>query len=290
MYPKGNEDENKDYISLYLKWEEIDNIDVRAMWIFYVKTFEGEKKYIKFTNTIKFNKTKKMCGNSQFLKRDLLFNSDSKFLVNDTLILGCEIFYFCGAENTVNNPTSNNGNDPLNTFMNDLGRSFESAKFSDCVVKVGGSEINVHKNILASRSEYFDFILTSKQHGPTPNVIEINNFSPKAVKEMIKYLYTGKLPEMDDMACEMLAIGHTYILDLLKSKAEESLMNSLTNDNVCNYLELSESNSAGILQEWCLRFIYLNPEITVNGSKWKEVADGHPLLVGKLFMIFGNIE
>uniref|UniRef100_A0A0N5BGN5 BTB domain-containing protein n=1 Tax=Strongyloides papillosus TaxID=174720 RepID=A0A0N5BGN5_STREA len=267
MYPNGNEDKNKDFISLYLKWEEIDNIDVRAMWIFYVKNFEGEKKYIKFTNTTKFNRNEMLCGNSKFFKRDLLLKSDSKFLVNDTLILGCEIFYFCGLESNANTQTNNNGNEPLNTLTNDFGRMLESAK-----------------------SEVFDHILTGKQHEPTPNVIEIDKFSPKAVKEMIKYLYTGNLPEMDEMACEMLAIGDEYILNPLKSKAEESLIDSLTKDNICDYLVKSEAHSAEILQKWCLRFIYLNPEITVNSSEWEKVADVHPLLVGKLFMIFANIE
>uniref|UniRef100_A0A0K0FG82 Speckle-type POZ protein (inferred by orthology to a human protein) n=1 Tax=Strongyloides venezuelensis TaxID=75913 RepID=A0A0K0FG82_STRVS len=290
MYPKGNGDKNKDYISLYLKWEESNNVGVKAMWIFYIKNFKGENKYIKFTNTTKFNKSKIMCGNSQFFERNLLLDSDSKFLVNDTLTLGCKIFYFCGAENTVNTPTNNNGNESLNTFSNDFEKMLQTSKFRDCVIKVKDSEINTHRSILAGRSGTFDSILAGKQKESTPIVIEINDFSLEAVKAMIKYLYTDKLPEMDDMACEMLAIGNEYLLNELKSKAEESLINSLSKDNVCDHLVLSESNSAEVLQEWCLRFIYLNPEIMVDSSKWEKIAECYPILVGKLFMIFANIE
>uniref|UniRef100_A0A0N5C1Z2 Speckle-type POZ protein (inferred by orthology to a human protein) n=1 Tax=Strongyloides papillosus TaxID=174720 RepID=A0A0N5C1Z2_STREA len=289
LYPKGFEDKSRDHISLYLQLEETDNVDVTTMCRFYVLNQEGEKKFAETLN-IKFNKTMKREGCSQFLKTDLILKNDSQILVNDTLTLGCEIFYICCTPNTVTTSTTNNPNQSLSTLTNDYGRILESSKFYDCVIKSGDSEIYAHRCILSDRSEVFDSILTEKQNECTSNIIEINDFSPKVVKEMIKYLYTGKLPNIDGMACEMLAIGDKYKLKPLKSAAEESLMEKVEIDNVCDYLIKSELYSAKTLQEWCLRFISLNPKSVEKNVEWEKVVNNYPLLVGKLFYYSTNTD
>uniref|UniRef100_A0A0N5C1Z4 Speckle-type POZ protein (inferred by orthology to a human protein) n=1 Tax=Strongyloides papillosus TaxID=174720 RepID=A0A0N5C1Z4_STREA len=284
MYPKGYGAEDKDYISLYLNIDVIDNVDVTTMWNFYILNQEGEKEYVQFSNSV-FNKASSFRGYRKFFKRDLLLDIEKKILVNDTLVLGCSVFYFCSDENTVNTSTINNINEPLNTLLNDFSNLFESSKFADCIIKVGDSIIDVHKCILASRSEVFDSKLKAKNYESDQNIIEIKEFSLEAVKEMIKYLYTGKLPNIDEMALEMLAIGDKYKLKQLKSEAEESLIRSLNIDNVCDYIVQSDLYSTESLQEWCLRFIYLNPKDVEKRVEWEKVVTNHPLLVSKLFFL-----
>uniref|UniRef100_A0A0K0F520 Speckle-type POZ protein (inferred by orthology to a human protein) n=1 Tax=Strongyloides venezuelensis TaxID=75913 RepID=A0A0K0F520_STRVS len=93
---------------------------------------------------------------------------------------------------------------------------------------------------------------------------------------MVKYLYTGKLPNTDEMACEMLAIGDKCKLKELKLAAEESLIRSLNIEYVCDYIVKSDLYSAETLKEWCLRFIYLNAKDIIATTKWKEVVDEYP--------------
>uniref|UniRef100_A0A0N5C1Z3 BTB domain-containing protein n=1 Tax=Strongyloides papillosus TaxID=174720 RepID=A0A0N5C1Z3_STREA len=259
------------------------------MWNFYVLNQEGEKEYAIVSNTV-FNKTNKSYGHLQFFKRDLLFNIEKRILVNDTLLLGCTVFYFCGPKNTVSTSTNSDISEHFITLLNDFNNLFESSKFADCAIKVGHSEINAHKCILASRSDVFDSLLIDKHHEFEPNIIEINDFSLEAVKEMVKYLYTGKLPNIDEMALEMLAIGDNFKLKQLKLAAEESLIRSLNIDNVCDYIVQSGLYSTEILQEWCLRFISLNPKIVENSVEWKKVIADHPSLVPKLFILFANVN
>uniref|UniRef100_A0A0K0F324 Speckle-type POZ protein (inferred by orthology to a human protein) n=1 Tax=Strongyloides venezuelensis TaxID=75913 RepID=A0A0K0F324_STRVS len=288
MYPNGSEDIDKDYISLYLHINVIDNIDVTTMWNLYVLNQEGEKEYVSFFNT-RFNKTSERHGDPKFLKRDFVINGKT-ILVNDTLVLGCSIFYFCNDENTVNKSTINSVNEPLSMLFCDLNNLFVSPKFSDCIIKVGDSEIDVHRCILASRSEAFDLILKEKENECASNIIEIYDFSLEVVKEMIKYLYTGELPNTDEMACEMLAIGDKYKLEELKLAAEESLIRSLNKKNVCDYIVKSEDHSAENLKEWCLRFIGLNPNILAKSEEWKKVIIEHPALADKFFVLFTNVK
>jgi hypothetical protein len=47
----------------------------------------------------------------------------------------------------------------------------------------------------------------------------IKDTKPKVVKELLRFLYTGKVQNMDDMAVEMVACADKYILPKLKGKA-----------------------------------------------------------------------
>uniref|UniRef100_A0A0N5BT35 BTB domain-containing protein n=1 Tax=Strongyloides papillosus TaxID=174720 RepID=A0A0N5BT35_STREA len=185
---------------------------------------------------------------------------------------------------------NNNTNESMNVLLDDVAGMLESPKFSDCIIKVGKSKINVHKCILASRSKVFDSILADKQYESSSSIIEINGLRPEIVKEMVNYLYTGKSPNMNEVACEMLEIGEKYGLELLKLMAQESLVHSLSIENACNYLVCSELYSGEILKDWCLRFIYLNAENIINSEEWKEIVSNYPLLVAKLFNIAVNID
>uniref|UniRef100_A0A0N5BD92 MATH domain-containing protein n=1 Tax=Strongyloides papillosus TaxID=174720 RepID=A0A0N5BD92_STREA len=259
MYPKGDYNVNEDYISLWLILENIDCIELTVLCSFYVLGENGEKKYRKVMNIKRFCEINKLCVCHQFLEFDLLHNDDKKLLSNDNLILGCEIFYYCGPISTISPSTNNNTNDSMNL-------------------------------LLLYHQKFFHSILAEKQYELIPNIIEINGFSPDVVEEMTNYLYTGKSPNMDEIACEMLEIGEKYGLERLKLMAEESLLYNLSTENACNYLICSELYSGEILKEWCLRFIYLNAENIVNTEEWKEVVSNYPLLIAKLFNIAVNID
>uniref|UniRef100_A0A0N5C1Y8 BTB domain-containing protein n=1 Tax=Strongyloides papillosus TaxID=174720 RepID=A0A0N5C1Y8_STREA len=237
-----------------------------------------------------FNKTNYICTCHQFLKRDLVFDKDNELLSNGKLTVGCEIFYYYGTINTVSLSKNNNINKSLGESLNDIAIMLESRMFTDCVLKVGYSKINVHKNILASRSKVFNSMLAGKHYKYNPYIIKINGFRPKVVKEMVIFMYTGKSPNIKMLAREMLEIGEKYKLQRLKVMAEESLLHNLSIENACEYLILSELHSAEILKEWCLQFICLNAEKVFNTEKWKVVLNDHPLLVAKLFNIAVNID
>uniref|UniRef100_A0A0N5C1Y7 BTB domain-containing protein n=1 Tax=Strongyloides papillosus TaxID=174720 RepID=A0A0N5C1Y7_STREA len=173
----------------------------------------------------------------------------------------------------------------MDLLSNDMAGMFQSTMFSDCAIEVQNSQIKVHKCILASRSEVFKSLLTDDGCKFSPNGIEMNGFRLEVVNEMVNYLYTGKSPNMDEMALELFEIGHKYELEQLKSMAEESLLYSLSIENVLDYLECSLLYSSKVLEEFCLRFIHLNAENLINTVKWRAVVNNNPLLIAKLYSI-----
>uniref|UniRef100_A0A0N5C733 BTB domain-containing protein n=1 Tax=Strongyloides papillosus TaxID=174720 RepID=A0A0N5C733_STREA len=166
----------------------------------------------------------------------------------------------------------------------------DSSEFYDYIIKVGESEIRVHKCILASRSEVLREMLKNKSTKHESDVIEINDFPLEVVKEMINYLYTGTSPRIDELTFEMFEIAEKYKFKELKLIATESLFKSLNVENVCEYLEKGEIYSAEILKEFCIRYIYLNAEDVVKSEKWSRIVNSYPLLVDRIFKVTAGID
>ena len=85
----------------------------------------------------------------------------------------------------------------------------------------------VHKCVLAAHSDVFRAMFAHKE--TVENVqscLKITDFDADIVGQMLKYLYTGELPEelATENLTELLKIGEKYQLELLKSIIEEKLI------------------------------------------------------------------
>lgn len=58
-------------------------------------------------------------------------------------------------------------------------------------LKCGDKTWNLHKNILCSRSEWFEKALTGKFQEAQTGLVEIQNFGPEAVGWVVRYIYSG---------------------------------------------------------------------------------------------------
>uniref|UniRef100_A0A0N5CBE5 BTB domain-containing protein n=1 Tax=Strongyloides papillosus TaxID=174720 RepID=A0A0N5CBE5_STREA len=262
-----------------------------ALCKFYILDADGEEKCLSVMGVEKFDRNNDSCYLSSYIKVEELFLFKDLYLPNDILTMHFEIFYLlsCGlnrfgvSDHTIIETHSN-------MFLEDMTRMFDSPRFCDCIIKVRDSEIGVHKFILASRSEVFCSTLENKltEHGSY--IIEINDFRLEVVKEMINYLYTGRSPKIDELAFEMFEIGKKYKVEGLQLIATGSLLKSLNVENVCEYLEKSEIHSIGILQDFCIRYIYFKLDEVVFSEKWKKIVNFYPLLLEKVLMVTAGID
>ncbi|KAK1832921.1 BTB/POZ protein [Podospora conica] len=78
-----------------------------------------------------------------------------------------------------------------NTYVSSDTKLLESGLFSDVAVKCGDKTWRLHKNILCSRSIWFEKALTGKFEESKTGVVEIHTFDPEAVDWVIRYIYTG---------------------------------------------------------------------------------------------------
>ncbi|KAB5513159.1 BTB/POZ protein [Coniochaeta sp. 2T2.1] len=76
-------------------------------------------------------------------------------------------------------------------FLSADQKLLESGLFADVTVTCKGKTWNLHKNILCSRSVWFEKALNGNFVEASTGVVDITNFEPEAVDLLITYIYTG---------------------------------------------------------------------------------------------------
>lgn len=83
--------------------------------------------------------------------------------------------------------------DHVHFVSEDIGALYLSEEYSDVTIVVAGHKFHSHKLILAARSEYFRALLFGGMKESTQSEIEVNASSLPAFKNLLKYIYTGRM-------------------------------------------------------------------------------------------------
>uniref|UniRef100_A0A0K0FFU8 Speckle-type POZ protein-like (inferred by orthology to a human protein) n=1 Tax=Strongyloides venezuelensis TaxID=75913 RepID=A0A0K0FFU8_STRVS len=150
-------------------------------------------------------------GDSEFIKKEFLLDESNGLLVNDklTVLFEGEIITF-KSDNQYNQETSRKSTLSKSKLSLEYGNISDSPLFTDCIIKVGDTEIKVHKAVLAARSLVFHNILSSPLEESLTNVIEIKDFPVEVVREMLKYIYTNEVSNIQNMASKILVNANKF--------------------------------------------------------------------------------
>ena len=83
-------------------------------------------------------------------------------------------------------------------------------------------------------------------------------------------MYTGKVENIDKVACELLPKEEEYQLEGLKMKCEEALSKSLTAETVIDIMLMADTHNAGNLKQSCLAFLTGHITDVKKSSAWTE--------------------
>lgn len=97
----------------------------------------------------------------------------------------------------------------------DLGGLFENQKFSDVTLAVSGREFQAHKAILAARSPVFAAMFEHEMEERKHNRVEITDVDHEVLREMLRFIYTGKAANLEKMADDLLAAADKVLACLL---------------------------------------------------------------------------
>ena len=82
----------------------------------------------------------------------------------------------------------------------------DSGKHSDIVFAVGDSQFPVHKNILSARSPVFSAMFDHEDTKEAQErVVDIIDVPKEVFQELLKYIYTGKVPDKNLLTEDLLA-------------------------------------------------------------------------------------
>ena len=183
------------------------------------------------------------------MKRSQLFDETKGFLPGGNLILLCEICIH--DDNYVHSPGSN----PECDLGQQLGSLLETATLSDVTLAVGYKELKVHKNILSARSPVFRAMFQHDTKESKENRVVISDCEPDVVEAMLKFIYTGDVPKLKEMAHDLFTIADKYQLQQLKKMCEGALLEELDVGNAADTLALAAMHNLVQLKKSCIRFI-----------------------------------
>ncbi|CAN6338583.1 unnamed protein product [Urochloa humidicola] len=137
----------------------------------------------------------------------------------------------------------------------------------DVAIDVAGENFEAHGWLLKARAPVLEAELPAatkeKEKAPGGGArrrMVIQGMEPKVFKAMLHFVYTDRLPEMEEdetvaMAQGLLAAAHRYKLEKLKLMCEEMLCKRIDVDNVATTLVMAEEHGCQALHAACLEFI-----------------------------------
>lgn len=278
LYPKSNQENNQNYLSIYLEYIGEGSVTVQAA--FNILNIEDQSIH-KLMKRRRLFKTGSNSGFSQFVKRDFILDKNNHALKNDTLRILCEIDFnstsIFGVSSSIENENVTEkeykeSNYRLQEF-DDFEKLLESEAFSDITFVVEEKKIHAHKAILVSRSPVFQVMLQCYTKESQDNTLEISGMKYEVMKELLRFMYVGRVNDIDKQATELLKAADKYSVAGLKAMCETVLYKSLTIDNALEYLNLAAMCDAIMMKSRVIEFIASNLKDIVEKPEFELFGD-----------------
>jgi len=287
--PNGEEKSCKGFVSLFLYKDGNCEVPINADIIFNIVDKDGVKTRAKRCEyTFEKNLSSDNRGFAKFVSHSELRHPQLNLLPNDTLTILCEISIT--GDNVVTSGTTRpvhgragRAQEPMSCLANDICALFKQGKLADCTVACEGREFRCHKNILAGRSTVFDAMFTHDMEENRNSKVDIVDLDGDTVHDMIVYIYSGKVTDMEDKATGLLSAAEKYDLKELKTMCETALCDTITQDNVLDLLVLADLHGACTLRSLALKFIVDNGKEIVAQIGWRQKLKVYPEIMADMF-------
>ncbi|CAN6165567.1 unnamed protein product [Urochloa humidicola] len=258
-YPDGFDAKNADYIRFSVVLDHpIPQNGVKAQMKFSLLDQAGEP-VPQFTQTgtmLLFTSTKPDWAFLRYIKRYDL--ESSPYLKHDKFSIRCDLTivkHIRPVTTTVDSLTV-----PPSNLHQHLGDLLANQVGVDVTFQVGDEQFRAHRNVLATRSVVFMAELFGPMKEGVTTPVHIDDMEARVFKTMIHFIYTDRLPRMEEgdkilMAQHLLVAADRFCLDRLKLICEEILRGSITIDIAATTLVLAEQHGCEGLKKACFKFI-----------------------------------
>ena len=141
-----------------------------------------------------------------------------------------------------------------------------------------------HRAIPSARSPVFRAMLQTDMEESRVGMVEITDFSPKVVEDMLRFMYTSQEISLNlhqdqcrDHIAELMKASDKYHLILLKEACEEALCLGLKVENCLISLILADMYQAEELKRCSMEIFVENMNKVIKGSDdWKKCVKNYP--------------
>ncbi|XP_022762044.1 ARM REPEAT PROTEIN INTERACTING WITH ABF2-like isoform X3 [Durio zibethinus] len=137
-----------------------------------------------------------------------------------------------------------------------LGEQYvNNATLSDVTFLVEGRRFYAHRICLLASSDAFRAMFDGGYREKDARDIAIPNIRWEVFELMMRFIYTGSVDVMLDIAQDLLRAADQYLLEGLKRLCEYTIAQDISLENVSSMYELSEAFHAISLRHTCILFI-----------------------------------
>ena len=164
-------------------------------------------------------------------------------------------------------------------MVSHLTEIFEKQVTADVKFVVKSQPIGAHLNVVVPFSPVMAAMLDNDrfQEGLTKTV-HIDDMEPDVFKEMLRYLYTGKVPQLEQMTESLFVAADRFQIQGLKDLCAEQLIQQLDLNNAVRYLVLGHLHSVPQLLEASLQCLEKNKKKLWSRTDWENFAQSYPEL------------
>jgi len=271
IFPGGWKPADTGFISLFLIMKQ-----PKPKTVSYKFTLMNSKEKILLVDgphTVEFNPSVVFKGEEKSMSLQYLFKEENNFLPDDLLRIKCELAYetklttfsgFYPPEQLILSHQTG-------TLTENFSQLFNSKSLSDVTIDIQGQTFEAHKLVLSARSPVFLAMFQTDLTEKKTNTLKICDIETDVFSEVLRFIYTDEVEQLDEMASELLSAADKYMLPLLKAKCEVSLSRNITVETCGNLLLLAHLHSSLELKKKVLNFIRCHSVDVVETTDWQEL-------------------
>lgn len=146
----------------------------------------------------------------------------------------------------------------------------DTGLLSDVTLLVADQKFKAHRCILANSCEYFRAMFTGGLKESTQKVIEITDVGPEVFETILKFIYSGELPEdLTPIAKELLIAADKYDLQMVVIQCVNHLSKMLNLDTCVQLLVFADYYNQQDLKKVVITFMKTNIRQIVDHENWK---------------------
>ncbi|KAH9382514.1 hypothetical protein HPB48_011331 [Haemaphysalis longicornis] len=279
VYPNGSDGSSRDYTSVFLRLVDCGNNEATAKFTVSIVNADGEVTYTSSSQTPYLFRVGTRSGWNKFVSRATLFKPTYKFLSDDSLTILCKLSVLEGEPVTVSGQNNTSTvNVPNCQLSEDYGMLFESGQLSDVVFVLDGRELRAHKPILVARCSVFASMFEHDMLENVLNKVDIKDIDHDVFSEMLRFIYTGKAPDIDKFPMDLLVAAEKYALERLKAMCEKVISSNLSEENAAEVFVFADMHSAHQLKTEAMRYICAHAAAVKKTAGWMNMISSNPTL------------
>lgn len=288
VYPNGYDDENSNYLGIFVKHKEGNSHQYMIKSVIQLLDATGERK-VPVELPGKILSSKQMHGTKKYIERETLMQNQQLYSEDSiTFLLEAEICQPGTRISAADTAASEEEEGRSGGMSGDMLAMLTTGQHSDVRLVAGDTSFPCHTNILAARSPVFAAMFAHDMVESRKGQVDIPDVAGPTLESMLHWLYGATLAR-EAITPSLLAAADKYDLASLKARCEVSLSRTVSLSTCLEMIILADTHSATRLKSAALAFIVRNLTTIVSDAGWQVQLSGHPHLMAQIIQSMASL-